>query len=484
MELEKVTLYKINKEIDEIEQILSSDGYTVIDDYNTDEIKIYQKAKDIYDDYALPFLNNNVQINRYVYIVLIKDINCNSFYWFRRGSDKSKIDGYKNINFGFYYLANCSDHEQYEVISKKTVEFSIFHGEAKKTTVQERNNILLSEFLEGLDAFSESVEEVTVLVREGSKIYNDLKLNSAREITVKNGITIFLDLTENESLNAAKEICENISNTFGLNRTGAFKKLRKSNVSLDSNIEPVSLFKITTKSILKMDYVNIHDTINEQEKYFGMFKKDSKLYYINIQQKKYKVDFDTRQHDLINYVPDDSAKRILNALGVMSYINEDNFIEQVNNKNNNDILVHVFHKYHYCKTTRSKFELCDVLLYDKTNDLSYLIFIKYEFIASSSEVFWQSSFISSEFKQNSLEEDKLKKYLEKASFRYGVDYFKELFYKAKYVNLILPKGENRNTNNLNHVYSLLKGFSGREKFDIVIPETSRRVDDYTSIINL
>lgn len=58
-----------------------------------------------------------------------------------------------------------------------------------------------------------------------------------------------------------------------------------------------------------------------------------------------------------------------------------------------------------------------------------------------------------------------------------------MFKTAKFINLILPEGGNRNTENLDHVYDILQGYDGREDFEIVVPET-HTVRGRTMIVNV
>ncbi len=474
--INSVMIYKIcGRDLNDIEDILRRDNYEKTDyEFNIEgnDLYIYQKHITQQNDYALPFLSNNVSIKRYVYIILIPDLdNDKNFYWFRRGSDRSRIDSFKNSNFAFHYLANCRDHGEYNVVSSGKIEFSTFSGESRTSIIKDKDMTKLSDIKSELNTYKESIDDLVLKVKKNSQIYDDLCMDKTREVRISNGIKVYLDMSSDECFRKAFKICKNISKRQrNGEKTNVFRKIRKSNVVIDSEIKVINLFELKKSSDLDIEYVENSANISSDKNYFGIFSKDDIYYYINIKQEKYKMDFN--EEKLSEKLNTEEEKRILELLNVNEYKNEADYIGKIKNVNNEDCLVHVFHPKHYCHTSKSKFELCDVLLYDKSNDNLYLIFIKYEFLAKSSEVFWQSTFVKEFILKDKLSQDKLERYYDNAGFRYS-DYRKKLFLdKANFVNIILPRGNNRSTDNLDHVYTLVKHIEGRERLKIIVPETT------------
>lgn len=414
-----MTLYSIvGKTEEQVVKILKDDGYTNTGVSNSRGVVVFQKEKKILHDYALPFINNGVSIKRFVYIVLIPvENNKKYFYWFRRGSDKSSIDRFKNVNMGMYYISNCSDHEKYPVTAIKKVEFKIFGGEKIQTSSQNKDHKILSEEIAGLNTYREGIQEVTIKVGYGSEVYDDLGLICTREISFTNGISCVLDLSKVDVLDEIHEICKNIYTRYNGKRAGMLKKIRKqTNIAIDSSVKAIGLFELDQACNLSISYIKSADDIEGSKKYFGIFEKNDKTYYINTNQEIYLMDFDFTSRSLILSTPSELGKKILKILNVEKYDSEVDFINQVINSNDRDLLVHKLHPNHYWINKKSKFELCDVIIVDKKINQVYLVFIKYKYLASSSEVLWQSTFVHNKIKNIELDDDKLIEYYKRQIF--------------------------------------------------------------------
>lgn len=402
------------------------------------------------------------------YIITFK-INENLF-WIRKGQYAVTIDQRKNINFPLYYVSNITDVEKYLYTKIVEKEFNLIDGETNKSThIESKKNF--SDYISSLKNYKKALYGISLRVSPDSEIGRDLLLTKEETIDFQNGITIIGSFdTESDLVNIC-EIIKNISLRYSQIRT-KIKPMNKSSKKPNSinwndyNFDSVFKIDSSNSNVERLLETDLNDEGKTDKRLIGYYSNNcNEKYIITQKQQIYKVDFDNVQiDDLI------STNDIIKKIGVMQYKSEDNYLKSISTEDTEDIYIHCLHTHHFIENKRSSFELCDIFVYDKRTDSSYLIFAKYKILSSSSEVFWQSTLVSNKFASGNIKNDALKQFL----IKYGMkeEYADiDVLKKSKFISLILPERGNNNTDHLLHIFNILKHSEHSSKMEIWIPKT-------------
>lgn len=473
--MDKAALYKCSKTLDNLEEQLFEEGFEHIseDIYENGDIIIYKKEINYTQsgkiDKKVKFLAHKLLYAENIYIIFFKVDN--DLYWIRRGGGKCFIDKYKNINYPLYYFANVDDYENYSFIERREKSFDLFTGEKDLTINHEREENLQSYF-QNLNMYNNLIERFKIRVPKDSTVGVDINLQEEMILNFTNGIDIVFSTETKEDFSEILNTINNIRNRNGTGTIRKFFKLKNKAKEFNFNgIDDLSgLFIVENRNALSNLEPLTEEYIDDdgfcKKNIIGFFNSEGKNYYINFSGNIYNIK--VADFELSNQVS--SNNPILKAMQVESYSNENDYIDQISNVENKEELIHVFHKNHYKKNSRSKFEICDVFYWDKTTGKTYLIFIKYGYTMKSSEVFWQSSFVYKQFETSQINTDNLDELFDKVNFPRDKRKI-ELFQNAYYVNLILPERGNVNTENLSHIINLWKNDSMGTKMQVIVPET-------------
>ncbi len=458
--------------------------YEIISFYKT-VVRNYPK------DERVLFLEEELEYVSRVYIISFilkkEDEDKEHIFWIKMGFEGHDIDNKKNINYPFYYLSNITDFEEYTLVKESQKEFNLFSGEVNKTMQSDRKRNL-KDYIGSINLFKKNISELSILVNSQCEIGQDLGIAGQEEIEIlfKNGITIPYRDEDSENIeNFVKKVCNVfLRYTERRNVIKIYQKLSSKAKDLDlNNIDDISsLFLVKNANSMQLEKIDLEEIQEENgkktisKKMIGFYIKDDKLYFINYNGDIYKIKkSDVSITSLIN------TNEFIKNIGVLEYNSEVDFLGKVDAKETADYYICRFHANHYIENGSTKFEICDIFYFDKRNNQAYLIFAKYKYQISSSEVFWQSKLVLDKFKDGKININKLEKLFNKVgldnSYR-GIEYFEN----AKFINLILPEKDNVSTTNLDNIINIWKNNIDEQKMEIWIPSTKRSEDGGTKII--
>lgn len=495
--MEKYNLYKFQDGcLDTFEELLNvdrSDGYIGQEEdygvvyegiHNEVEVYIYKNTLEMtgVTENRFKFLNLSRTKKDTSYVVVFRKED--QLFWIRRGQYAVNLDKYKNTNFPMYYLSNISDLENYKYTKVVEKEFNLINGETNKGTHIEVEKEF-KPYIQDLINNNKALFGISLKIGVNTEIGIDLGLTKEETIEFHNGITIIGSF---DTFTDLENIC-NVINCVLSRHSDYRTKLKPMNRSgkkvfdIDwREIDCNSMFKITSAENNNIELLNTIDLSSEgktNKKLIGYFQLDDENKYVVTQsQKIYRVDFDEAEtRDFIN------TNDIIREIGLTSYKSEDDYLKRIETIDNANYYIHSLHPRHYHENNRSKFELCDIFVYDKAQSISYLIYAKYKIHSSSSEVFWQSTLVADKFYSGKMNETKLREFL----LRYGVkEEYANLntFINSKFISLILPERGNNNTEHLMHIFNLLKHSEHQSNMAIWIPNTMADESDreYTKII--